>query len=140
MTVPGARPRRGRIALTVLAIIGGLLLVPIAARAAIPADEPAPAWVAPYVDEARASLVSNDDAILADYRFIGTRCAGDSVAILFERRPFPFLASSGAYAMSGDWPPSDPPAFGGGLDVQDFDQSLPDDWVPGQTWHACEPR
>jgi len=140
MTDPEARPRRGRITITVIAIVGGFLLVPVAARAAIPADEPAPAWVAPYVDQARASLASNDDAVLSDFRFIGTRCAGDSVAILFVRRTFPYLTSTGAYAMSGAWPPSEPAAFGGALDVEDFDQSLQDDWVPRQTWHACEPK
>jgi hypothetical protein len=123
-----------------VAVVAGLLLIPVAARAAAPADEPAPSWVAPYVDLGRESLDDNDDSILPHYRFVGTLCAGDSVALLFERRVFPYLTTTGAYAVNGDWPPADAGAFGGALDVKDFAKSLADDWVPRQAWAACEPR
>ena len=130
-----------------MAIAAGLFAVPVLARAAIPPDEPAPDWVAPYLEIGRQSLIINNEGLgLAHYRFIGTRCGGDGVALLFERRSFPFLTATGAYVLTGRWPPADPGGFGGGsldvesLLVEDFDQSLRDNWLPRQTWHACDPR
>jgi hypothetical protein len=121
-------------------LLGALLLIPVVARAAAPADEPLAGWVAPYVELGRQSLDGNDDSILPHYRYVGTLCAGDSVALLFERRVFPYLTTSRAYAVNGNWPPADSGAFGGAFDVEDFAQSLADDLVPSQTWAACEPR
>ena len=141
MTVQTHGPRgRWPWVLTVLAIPALVLGIPFSSRAAIPPDEPAAAWVAPYVHMARQSLANNDDLGLPHFRFIGTRCGGDAVAFLFERRSYPYLTSIGAYALTGNWPPRETGAFAGSLYVVNFDQSLREEWLPRQSWHECEPR
>jgi hypothetical protein len=90
------------------------------------------------VDAGRGSLRGNDEIFLfPHYRFIGTLCGGDSRALLYERRVYPYLTSVGAYVITG-WPPSDPGSFSGAMSVTDFEQSLEEDWLPRVAWGECE--
>jgi hypothetical protein len=127
----------------VLSLAAALFLasIPFVVLAAMPPDEPAPPRIAPYIDAARQSLLDNGDQIRLvphHLRYTGARCSGNAVALLFEVRLYPFLSSSGAYAMNGDWPPGDHGGFGGAFDVDDFDRSLREEWVTDLPWTSCE--
>jgi hypothetical protein len=124
----------------VLVLVGVIVLgIPLLVRASIPPDEPAPSWAADFVDAGRGSLLNNDEFLpFPHYRFIGTMCGGDGVALLYERRSYPYLSHDGAYVVTGHWPPPEHGGFGGAMSVSDFEQSLEQDWLPRSEWGACE--
>lgn len=136
------RPR-SRLGWFTWALAAAIILasLPFVVLAAIPPDEPASPRIAPYVDAARQSLLDHGDQIRLvphHLRYAEARCSGNAVALLFEVRAYPFLSSSRAYAINGDWPPAEDGGFGGAFDVDDFDRSLKDDWVTGLPWTTCE--
>lgn len=135
------RSRLGWLALAFAAAIV-VASLPVAVVALVQRDEPAPARIAPYVDAGRESLLDHGDQIRLvphHLRYVGSRCSGNAVALLFEVRVYPFLSASRAYAVNGNWPPGDPVSFGGAFHVDDFDRSLKDDWVNALPWKSCEP-
>ena len=101
-------------------------------------DAPAPSWIAPYVDLARQSLLNNDDFGGPQFRYVGARCSGEAVALLFERRSYPYVTHTGSIAMTESWPPDGAGSFSGSLFVDDFDQGLRDGWDPDRIWLWCE--
>ena len=103
-------------------------------------DAAAPSWIAPYVDLGRQSLLNNDDLAGPQFRYVGARCSGEAVALLFERRSYPYLTHTGSIAVTGRWPPDGPGSFSGALFVDDFDQGLREGWVPERTWVLCDGR
>lgn len=137
------RPR-SRLGWLVVAFAAAIVVasLPFAGLALVQPDEPAPARIAPYVDAGRQSLLDHSDQIRVvphHLRYVGARCSGNAVALLFEVRLYPFLSASGAYAVNGNWPPGELESFGGAFDVDDFDRSLRDGWVNGLPWTSCEP-
>jgi hypothetical protein len=118
-----------------------LIVVPVLLRATIPPDDPAEARVAPYVEPARQSLLDNDDLGFPAFRYTGTLCASsDLIAVLFERRSYPYLTSAGAYAVTRLGDPPESGMFGGGTFVEgDIAEHLREMMLPHQTWRECGP-
>jgi hypothetical protein len=133
--------RSTRAVLAVAGLVAAIVVIgiPFLVRASIPPDEPAPSWAADFVEAGRGSLLDNDELLpFPHYRFIGTMCGGDGVALLYERRSYPYLSHVGAYVVTSPWPPSDPGSFGGAMSVTDFEQSLENDWLPRVAWGECD--
>ena len=135
----GAPRRRHRwLVAAVVAIPIAMGGVPFALSALRAPDEPAPSWIAPYVDLGRQSLLSNDDLGGPQFRYVDARCSGDAVALLFERRSYPYLTHTGSIVVTEPWPPSGAGSFSGSLFVDDFDQGLREGWDPEQIWILCD--
>lgn len=138
MTAIPSPPRRRRwwvvVAVGIALAVGGPFLL----REVKAPDASAPSWIAPYVDVARERLLDVDDLGLPQFRFVGARCSGDAVALLFERRSYPFLSHAGSIAVTNPWPPDGPGSFSGSLFVDDFDEGLRAGWDPALTWGECE--
>ena len=91
---------------------------------AIAPDEAAPEAVERLLRDAKNYLAQQLDLVAAHLRFIGMehRDRDDLVILKFDLRPFPFLATEGAYLVSRCTPLEDldPLAMGGGRGVKDF--------------------
>lgn len=135
-----ARSRRAEL----VAILGGaavLVAAPFLTLAFLP-DAPAPARIAPYIEWGRRNLViQHEPALFAAHhlRYVGARCTGNSVALLFELRVYPFLTTEKAWVANADWPPADARFFSGAFSVDDYDASLREDVITDQPWGSCEP-
>lgn len=103
------------VALIAFIVIPGTIAVP----PLVLRDARAPAHIAPYVGDARASLLGEVDQVVPIHlRFVAARCRADGGALLvFEHWEAPYLAVRYSYAMSGTWPPS---AWGGGIGMEDL--------------------
>ena len=97
-----------------LVAIGSIAVPPLVLR-----DAPAPARIAPFVGDARSSLVREAQGLLPLHlRYAEARCRRDGGALLvFEQWEPPYVGSRYAYAMSGAWPPS---GWGGGIGIGDL--------------------
>jgi hypothetical protein len=113
------RPRPLRLA----ALLAGILLVAAVGTITLPSlvfrDAPAPAHIAPYVDDGRASLHREAVRLLPlQLRLASARCRADGGALLvFEQWELPYLGFRYGYVMSGTWPPE---GWGGGVGMEDL--------------------
>ncbi len=97
-----------------LIVIGSITVPPLLLR-----DAPAPARIAPFVDDARTRLLDEIDHVVPIHlRLVAARCRADGGALLvFEHWEPPYLVVRHSYAMSGTWPPS---GWGGGIGMEDL--------------------
>ncbi len=111
--------------LSVVAIIAlGLILAPIAILPTALPDADAPPAVERILPDAKRYLTGQLDVPVAYLRLsdVELRDADDLVILMFELRPFPYIASEGAFLVSRCTPVGrlDPQQMGGGRGVVDF--------------------
>ena len=101
----------GSLLIVAVAILGSIVVPPVVLR-----DAAAPARLAPYVDNARASVSQHVDGLLPRHlRYIGARCrAGGGAVFIFEQWQPPYLGNRYAYGMTGSFPPN---GWGGGTGI-----------------------
>jgi hypothetical protein len=97
-----------------VAIVGTISVPPLLLR-----DAAVPARVAPYLADARASLLREAVGTLPLHlRFTAARCRADCGALLaFEQWQRPYLDVRYGYVMSAAWPPN---GWSGGTGMEDL--------------------
>lgn len=131
-----------RIGLTLTAVllaitVGGPLLVTVA----VP-DLEAPPEVERILPQAERYLAGQLDEFTAVVRYIGWehRDRDDLVILMFELRPFPYVAADRAYLVSRCTPIEDldPERMGGARGVQDFRTDAELEYLRSDAQPACE--
>ncbi len=117
MAMKRLRPLRLAALLAVVllgAVIGTITVPPLLLR-----DTPVPGRVAPYLVDARASLLSEAVGMLPIHlRFASARCRADRGELLvFEQWQPPYVGVGHGYVMSATWPPN---GWSGGTGMEDL--------------------